>query len=171
MDSSAMLVQDFSGTFSIADGHLGAARTKQKRNVLPPTLSFPQWQNCEIKSNWWHWKCFSKCSSKNDTVMVSHCAFTCHSAFYSSYRLADALLDNPAIFSSGSDKLSHMKVDVSIFCHFDLHELVPWKLVRMLHVKSKSICCGFFFLSPPFWESWEGVGGKCTLSNLEHGKV
>jgi len=57
--------------------------------------------------------------------MVSHCAFICHNAFYSSYRLADALLDNPATLSSGNDKLSDMKADVSVFCRFDLHELMP----------------------------------------------
>lgn len=176
MDSLTMLVQVFSATFSIADGHVEAARTKQKKKCAAPHIivsTVTKLQN-KIKGLtviWWHWKCFSKCSSKDDTVMVSHCAFTCHSAFYSSYRLADALLDNPAILSSGSDKLSRMKVDVSIFCHFDLHELMPWKLMRMLHVKSKSICCGFFFLSLPFWETWEGVGGRCTLSDLEHGKV
>lgn len=96
---------------------------------------------------WWQWQCFAKYSSKDDTVVVSHCAFTCHNAFYSSYRLADALPDNPAILSSGSDKLSDVKADVSVFCHFDLRELMPWKLMRILHVKSESIRCGFYPLS------------------------
>lgn len=103
---------------------------------------------------WCHWKCFAKCSSKDDTVMVSHCAFICHNAFYSSYRLSDALLDNLAILSSGSDNLSDMKADVSVFCHFDLRELMPWKLMRILHVKS--IYCGFF---PPSAFPGELAGG------------
>lgn len=163
--------------FSCRWSELGAARTKKKKKCYPQIIvSKATKLRNKIKGMtviWWHWKCFAKCSSKDDRVMVSHCAFICHNAFYSSYRLADALLDNPAILSSGSDKLSDMKADVSVFCHFDLRELMPWKLMRMLHVKSKSIYCGFFFLSPPFQERWqgEGVGGRHVLSNLKRGRV
>lgn len=137
---------------------LEAVRTKEKKKFLPPphptppqiTVSKATKLRNKIKGMtviWCHWECFAKCSSKDDTVMVSHCAFMCHNAFYSSCRLSDALLDNPAILSSGSDNLSDMKADVSVFCHFDLRELMPWKLMRMLHVKSKSIYCAFFPLS------------------------
>lgn len=164
-DSLAMLVQIFHGTFSIADGHVraGGSQDKGKKLCYPQIIiSKATKLRNKIKDMtviWWHWKCFAKCSSKDDTVMVSHCAFICHNAFYSSYRLADALLDNPAILSSGSDKLSDMKADVSVFCHFDLRELMPWKLMRMLHVKSKSIYCGFFPLSAFPGELAGGGGG------------
>lgn len=87
----------------------------------------------------WHLKCFAKCSSKVDVSVVSNCSFLCHNTFYSSNRLTDTFYDNPTILSSGNDKLSVMKADVSIFCHFDLCQLMLWKLMRMLHEKSKSI--------------------------------
>lgn len=169
-----MLVQIFRGMFSTADGHVraGGSQDKGKKNqnktVLPPSPSPPILISKATKLRnkikgmtviWCHWKCFAKCSSKDDTVMVSHCAFICHNAFYSSYRLSDALLDNLAILSSGSDNLSDMKADVSVFCHFDLRELMPWKLMRILHVKSKSIFCGFFPLSA-FPGELAGGGGR-----------
>lgn len=144
---------------------LETVRTKGKKSATPPPqiiISKATKLRNKIKGMtviWCHWKCFAKCSSKDDTVMVSHCAFICHNAFYSSYRLSDALLDNLAILSSGSDNLSNMKADVSVFCHFDLREMMPWKLMRILHVKSKSIYCGFFPLSA-FPGELAGGGGS-----------
>lgn len=163
--------------WQMVTAELGTARTKRKRAAPQITISKATKLRSTIKGMaviWWHWKCFAKCSSKDDTVMVSHCAFICHGAFYSSYRLADTLLDNPTILSSGSDKLSDMKADVSIFCHFDLRELMPWKLMRTLHVKSESICCGVFSplrLSRSAGRGRKGGGERHALSNFKRGRV
>lgn len=132
-----MLVQIFHGTFSTADGYVraGGSQDKGKKKcyplpTLPPRIIVSKATKLRNKIKgmtviWCHRKCFAKCSSKDDTVMVSHCAFICHNAFYSNYRLSDALLNNLAILSSGSDNLSDMKADVSVFCHFDLREPMP----------------------------------------------